>query len=473
MALDKLSSISVIGTRQYFSSHKRLDVYFVHPDKIDAYAYIRNIAETTGLKLDDLERLLVLKPASGRGSKEQTGSAMVIKPGLLSSDFLINTDNAAWTTDDDFNASEKGQLKNGDILVLSAAHAAGYIGKNTSIFLTSDDTKAICIGELIRLRSDNKKINPYYLLAYLNNQKVRLFFQYSVRGQTVHLYPNDIRKIPVILPPRKIQDSIGNKLKRSIEAKLEARKKKKDIDEIFAKYLPVHFEVSNEISFGYRKMSCVIERRTDPKSFSPRLATFIKRLRNFGYEINTIDELKRSHIHRGIQPEYHINGSIPVIKTRNVNDSPIDWEATSKTNNDFYQRNDRAQIPQNALAVTSTGEGSWGRTSISNKSGAIGDGHITIIPIDETLIDPYYVCAFLWTKYGKAQYDKRVRGCTGQTEIYPFDIRTIEIPRIGEKPEFTVGENLRTYIKLSEESRTFHQEAMFELEKLLSTDGGA
>ncbi|NVM56196.1 MAG: restriction endonuclease subunit S, partial [Candidatus Helarchaeota archaeon] len=204
MALNKLSSISVMGTKQYFSTHKRLDVYFVHPEKINAYRYIRNVAETKGYDIDDLEHLLMLKPESGRGAKEQAGSVMVIKPGLLSSDFLI-TDNVAWTTEDDFNTSEKGQLKNGDILILSASHATGYIGKNTSMFLNTDDTKAICIGELIRLRPDNKKLNPYYLLAYLNNHKIRLFFQYAVRGQTVHLYPNDIRKIPVILPQRKIR----------------------------------------------------------------------------------------------------------------------------------------------------------------------------------------------------------------------------------------------------------------------------
>ena len=166
MALDKLSSISVIGTRQYYSIHKRLDTYFVHPEKIDAYLYIRNIAKNKGFKIEDLESLLMVKPESGRGAKEQDGSVMVIKPGLLSSDFLINIDSTAWTTDDDFNASEKGQLKNGDILILSAAHAAGYIGKNTSIFLTSNDNKAICIGELIRLRPDDKKIRAYLESCY-------------------------------------------------------------------------------------------------------------------------------------------------------------------------------------------------------------------------------------------------------------------------------------------------------------------
>ena len=160
-----------------------------------------------------------------------------------------------------------------------------------------------------------------------------------------------------------------------------------------------------------------------------------------------------------------------MIKTRDVNDSPIDWGNTSKTDINFYQKNKRAKIPQNALLVTSTGEGSWGRTSISDKSKAIADGHITIIPIDEALIDPYYVCAFLWTEYGKVQYYKRVRGCTGQTEIYPFDIKTIEVPRLGNNIETKIGNNLRDYIQLSEVSQGYHQQAMTELEQLLSLKG--
>ncbi|NVM54627.1 MAG: restriction endonuclease subunit S [Candidatus Helarchaeota archaeon] len=474
MALDKLSSISVIGTRQYFSSHKRLDVYFVHPDKIDAYAYIRNIAETTGLKLDDLERLLVLKPASGRGSKEQTGSAMVIKPGLLSSDFLINTDNAAWTTDDDFNASEKGQLKNGDILVLSAAHATGYIGKNTSIFLTSDDTKAICIGELIRLRSDNKKINPYYLLAYLNNQKVRLFFQYSVRGQTVHLYPNDIRKIPVILPPRKIQDSIGNKLKRSIEAKLEARKKKKDIDEIFAKYLPVHFETSNDISFCYHKRIVLTEKRLDPRCHDVKIIKplnfFFRKVKYPLKDLSTLLDrpiFYPSQFKRVSNPRENL---YPMLSVGNISSSRLVEEGISYFNLPDKEK-DRYMLKEGWIITARSGSITSVAIVDAKFNGYCASEHLLRIPAKKDYF-PYYVYSFLTTIWGRLQIQRYIYGAV-VPEISSRFLSKIKIPDLPIEVKQKIDRGQKQRFDLEEISLELRKQAMFELEKLLSTDGGA
>jgi len=87
------------------------------------------------------------------------------------------------------------------------------------------------LGHLIKVRPNKMGINPYYLLAYLNSKPARHFLNYSIRGQTVGLHASDAGRIPALLPPRGIQDSIGNKLKQAIDAKIEAEKKRKEIEE--------------------------------------------------------------------------------------------------------------------------------------------------------------------------------------------------------------------------------------------------
>jgi len=476
MALDKLSSISVIGTRQYYTTHKRLDAYFVHPEKIDAYSYIRNIAENKGFKISDLESLLMMKPESGRGAKEQDGSVMVVKPGLLSSDFLIDTDRSEWTSDDDFSTSEKGQLKRGDILILSAAHAAGYIGKNTSIFLTSDDNKAICIGELIRLRPDDKRINPYYLLAYLNNQKIRLFFQYSVRGQTVHLYPNDIRKIPVILPPRKIQDNIGNILRQSIEAKLEAKKKKKEIDEIFAKYLPA-FPKEDKLSMRINKEEAQSLKRMDPTMFSP----FIK------YVFREIK--KKSHFYlkdkseciffRGKTPaeKDYVDEGIVVIKVGSINEN---GELTLKTKKsclpDAIARIDYKNVfvTRNDIIFVATGKGSIGKVTIftGDDNKCVISGEMLGLRCSGDQFLPFVIGGFFLSNIGKRILDTIAIGPTGQTHLYPKDLKNVPIPNIHNYEKQKIKDAFLYWYNSLQESKIFHQQAMSELGKLLSIEGG-
>jgi len=180
----------------------------------------------------------------------------------------------------------------------------------------------------------------------------------------------------------------------------------------------------------------------------------------------------KKKIRRGVQPQYDKDGEIPVIKTGNVYDSPIKWENTSKVNVEFYKKNKEAHVPKNSLIVTSTGEGSWGRTSISTLDQAIADGHIAIVEINEKMIDPYYVCAFLWTPYGKTQYERRVRGSTGQTEIYPMDIETVIIPRLDKKDENKISEGMKIYFINFYNSIELHSQAMEELNKLLSLNAG-
>lgn len=129
MTVAKVSPVSVIGTKGYFSENERLDMYFVHPEKIDALEYLKNVANSNGFDVVELQQVLENPPESGRSARGEAGPVMVIKPGKLTSDFIIDTNNVSGTTEEDYLSSEKGQLKNGDILLLSAAHAAGRSGR--------------------------------------------------------------------------------------------------------------------------------------------------------------------------------------------------------------------------------------------------------------------------------------------------------------------------------------------------------
>jgi hypothetical protein len=120
---------------------------------------------------------------------------------------------------------------------------------------------------------------------------VRTLLKHSVRGQTVHLYPNDVRNLPVILPPRDERESIGRKLKESIEKKIEAKRKKEEIEAIFAKYLPVEFNVPLTVSFTYTKNESMMNKRLDAHFYHPKYQYIIRLLEQVQVPKEKLEEL--------------------------------------------------------------------------------------------------------------------------------------------------------------------------------------
>jgi type I restriction enzyme M protein len=118
-----------------------------------------------------------------------------------------------------------------DILLLSSAHQSEYLGKNPSIVVMPKnlkDKKIYFVGELINIRADMEKINPYYLLAILKLHEYYLFVNREKRGQTSHLYPDDLGNVKIPLPPLPIQNKIAEEVKRRMQKAEQLQKKAKE-----------------------------------------------------------------------------------------------------------------------------------------------------------------------------------------------------------------------------------------------------
>lgn len=92
-------------------------------------------------------------------------------------------------------------LKEGDILLTSSAHSPVYIAKKSDIFTGIPEfisTKNVSyVGEVMLIRVDQNKIDPYLLLAFLRSRNTINTIQKMVRGQTAHLHSNDISQLVI------------------------------------------------------------------------------------------------------------------------------------------------------------------------------------------------------------------------------------------------------------------------------------
>ena len=100
------------------------------------------------------------------------------------------------------------RVKNGDILLTSSAHSPVYIAKKTDIIYEVPEEygrEAATVGEVMLIRPKADKINPYRLLVYLRLPSTLNEIQSMIRGQTAHLYANDMLNLSI--PARFLEGS--------------------------------------------------------------------------------------------------------------------------------------------------------------------------------------------------------------------------------------------------------------------------
>lgn len=101
-------------------------------------------------------------------------------------------------------------IQQNDIFILSASHQSNYVGKFLKFLEDSPHTATGFVGELICVRA-NSTINSLVLFHILNLDIYKELLNREKRGQTAHIYPNDISKIFIPIPDN--QDEIEEKIR--------------------------------------------------------------------------------------------------------------------------------------------------------------------------------------------------------------------------------------------------------------------
>lgn len=100
-------------------------------------------------------------------------------------------------------------VEKGDIFVLSAAHQPDYVGRFVKQLDDTPEIPTSFVGELICLRANGSIINPYYLFGLFASNTFQTLMNREKRGQTSHIYSNDIKHILIPLPPLEKQNEIA------------------------------------------------------------------------------------------------------------------------------------------------------------------------------------------------------------------------------------------------------------------------
>ena len=124
---------------------------------------------------------------------------------------------------DDKKKYDKFVVEDGDIIITA---------KNTTIksaiYRSNGDYKAILSGNLIAIRVNQKKINPYYLKAFIDSEKGEMAIKSIQTGTSIiSINANSLRDMKISLLPEAEQENIGNEYRKNLELLIELSEKYK------------------------------------------------------------------------------------------------------------------------------------------------------------------------------------------------------------------------------------------------------
>ena len=99
-------------------------------------------------------------------------------------------------------------IKKGDIFILSAAHQAEYIAKQICYLHDTPKPNTSFVGELLCVRA-SETVNSTYLYSVLSTKVYKTLLNREKRGQTSHLYAQDVKQLFVPIPPIAKQNCIA------------------------------------------------------------------------------------------------------------------------------------------------------------------------------------------------------------------------------------------------------------------------
>jgi hypothetical protein len=139
----------------------------------------------------------------------QEDGISIIKAGTASGK-LVNLQKLGYVKK---NFDGKQAVLKGDIFILAAAHQAEYVGKNVSLLDEEPKRDTYFVGELINVRANPEKCLSEYLFSFLASQFAFVLINREKRGQTSHLYPEDLKDLLIPIPLLSIQNKIVEKVK--------------------------------------------------------------------------------------------------------------------------------------------------------------------------------------------------------------------------------------------------------------------
>ena len=259
-----------------------------------------------------------------------------------------------------------------------------------------------------------------------------------------YLSTESIRSFRIPQQSRSFQDSIGGVFSQAIRTQTKAVLALQKAEATLLQALNLsNWQAPEPLSYTRSSSDAFAAGRLDAEHFQPKFQALLAHLLATGQAKNLGDVLQLNQ--RGKQPEY-IESGIPVVNSKHINKG----EVRIDSDNRCAQTDDETVLIQPGdVVMNGTGVGTIGRAApYLHNFGAVPDNHVTILK-PKPGMDAVYLSVFINSLAGQMQVAQRLRGSSGQIELYPNDIARF---MVWDAPE-EVQANIRQLVIQSFEAK--------------------
>jgi len=455
------------------SSSFWIDVDSLHPARIDAWYYQPQFIENN-------KRLQDWVSAGGGTLRRLSGLASVTYGYMPTEDYWESTNGAPFLRVTNFTANlftnlsdlkyvnpkakenPKFTLKFGDTIVVQCGNTTGRIA-----FVSSDIEGFVFPSFCLRVRSRDRGVNPFYLVALFDTSAVQTQIQRTISVTSVR--PNTtkpaLESIMIPIPDRRIQDYIGAKVELAERCRAEAANtynqalKRFDIL-LDSRHFHPRIGLTNKIDISR------LTQRLNGEFYLPRYFDLEEHLASLSIKIDIIGNLVRAPIIRTSTPKRDEEAPIPCILTSDIDPQQINSHQPSLRITPDVHEFHAGKLESYDVVYTSVGPpvGEAAVVLPQHLPMAVG-GDVSVIRTTKDL-HPGFLCLYLNSVYGQMQNDRYSRGIR-QRRVYPEDIGSFLIPIPKRSDQEYIGDRIIKYELFNEVALGLVAEAKSDIEALI------
>jgi type I restriction enzyme S subunit len=312
------------------------------------------------------------------------------------------------------------KIQKGDVLILNAAHNADYVG--TKVYSAQPEVvNALATGEWLMIRAKSQVLDKKYLYYWITSEFCRHQIRDMVKG--IHLYPKDMARSEIPLPPLAEQQRIAAILDKADALRAKRRAALAKLDTLLQSTF-LHM-------FG--------DPITNPKGWE------IIELNNVAEVVSGVTKSKSR-----IKGKKTV--TVPYMRVANVQDGKIlTGEEDLKTIEVLPEDAEKYLLAKGDILLTEGGDpDKLGRGGVwkGEVETCIHQNHVFRVRVNNGDFLPEYLSALIGSQYGKLYFLKAAKQTTG--------IASINMTQLKDFP------TLRASMKLQQKFKDFLRKIEFQ-----------
>jgi type I restriction enzyme S subunit len=426
----------------------------LHEKRIDASPFVskeslllRKLIKTETVKL---KVLVSIHKVKNRNSRVYVSNSERGYPYLSNTDMVKADSSGVKYISKKAITSPNEQLTQKNDILISAVGTIGMIA-----LIRKDTKKHIVSGNILRVTPIRYSGFIYsYLMSSYGQAALNKMASGSVQD---FITPPKLGNLPIPLLPEAQQQHIHNLIEKAAVLREEANVLLREAKTFF----------DDEFSFEVKKTSPKMVNYKSLMEFQCRFdSTFhLKKIINNSHT-EKIKKYSQSVFVGGRDKRVYVEDGIPFLSSSNMMlYNPLKTSKKISKNSSMYEK---ALIEEDWILISRSG--TVGNVAIVRKNWnkITASEHCLRLVIDETLISPYYVFAYLSSNHGKANLERGAFGSVILTLNEEF-INELEIPILEDNYIKKIHSKIDTYIKNLDQAETLENQAISELENTITS----